>query len=75
MEIRVSDHGSGIDPADAERIFERFARGSETGRRRGFGLGLALVRDVLTRYSGRIEVESTSPSGTTFLITLPSARA
>jgi len=30
---------------------------------------------VLTRYSGRIEVESTSPSGTTFLITLPSARA
>ena len=75
VEIRVSDHGSGIDSADAERIFERFARGSETGRRRGFGLGLALVRDVLTRYSGRIEVESTSPSGTTFLITLPSARA
>lgn len=74
VEIRVSDHGGGIDPADTERIFERFARGSETGRRRGFGLGLALVRDVLTRYSGLIEVESTSPSGTTFLIRLLSAR-
>lgn len=74
VEIRVSDHGSGITPADAERIFERFARGSETGRRRGFGLGLALVRDVLTRYAGRIEVESTSPGGTTFVIALPSPR-
>jgi two-component system OmpR family sensor kinase len=74
VEIRVSDQGSGIDPADAERIFERFARGSETGRRRGFGLGLALVRDVLTRYAGRIEVESTSSGGTTFVIALPSPR-
>ncbi len=74
-EIRVIDTGPGIDAADRDRIFERFARGVETGRRRGFGLGLALVRDVLARYEGRITIERTSNSGTTFLITLPHRQA
>ncbi|WP_457101268.1 sensor histidine kinase [Microbacterium sp. P5_E9] len=73
VQIRVSDHGPGIREADAERIFERFARAGETGRRRGFGLGLALVRDVATRYGGTVAVETTSPQGTTFLLVLPSA--
>lgn len=73
VQIRVSDHGPGIREADAERIFERFARAGETGRRRGFGLGLALVRDVATRYGGTVAVEATSPQGTTFLLVLPSA--
>ena len=73
VQIRVSDHGPGIREADAERIFERFARAGETGRRRGFGLGLALVRDVATRYGGTVAVEATSPQGTTFLLALPSA--
>ena len=73
VEIRVSDQGPGIREADAERIFERFARSDETGRRRGFGLGLALVREVATRYRGTVSVETTSPQGTTFLLVLPSA--
>ncbi|KAA9111142.1 sensor histidine kinase [Microbacterium rhizomatis] len=73
VEIRVSDRGGGIRPEDLERIFERFARSGETGRRRGFGLGLSLVREVATRYHGSIAVEQTSAEGTTFLLTLPSS--
>jgi signal transduction histidine kinase len=74
VEIRVADRGSGISPDDRDRVFERFARGADTGRRRGFGLGLALVRDVANRYDGSVEIETTSPAGTTFLLTLPAQR-
>jgi signal transduction histidine kinase len=70
-EFRVMDRGPGVRPEDRERIFTRFARGPETGRRRGFGLGLALVRDVATRYGGSVGIESTSEAGTTFLLRLP----
>ena len=72
-EIRVSDRGPGVRAEDRERIFTRFARGPETGRRRGFGLGLALVRDMATRYGGSVGIESTSDAGTTFLLRLPLA--
>lgn len=72
-EFRVVDRGPGVRVEDRERIFTRFARGSETGRRRGFGLGLALVRDMATRYGGAVGIENTSESGTTFLLRLPLA--
>lgn len=72
--IRVQDTGSGIGDEDLPRIFERFARGTESGRRRGFGLGLALVREAATRYGGRIEVERSSAAGTVFALRLPLAR-
>ena len=78
--IRVADQGPGIKPANVERIFERFARADEGSagsaprpgtNRRGFGLGLALVRDIATRYGGSVEVEKTSSAGTVFLLQLP----
>lgn len=72
IEIRVRDRGPGIAPTDRERVFERFARGAETGRRRGFGLGLALVRETAARFDGTIAIEATGPGGTTFVLTLPS---
>jgi signal transduction histidine kinase len=72
-QLRVIDHGSGIAPDDAERVFDRFARSGETGSRRGFGLGLALVRDVVVRSGGTVSIEASSPAGTTFLVQLPSA--
>lgn len=71
--IRVTDTGSGITGIDTARVFERFARSSESGRRRGFGLGLSLVRDVAARAGGSVEVEQTSAHGTTFLLRLPLA--
>ncbi|MCC4249922.1 MULTISPECIES: sensor histidine kinase [Microbacterium] len=74
IEVRVADAGSGIPVEDRDRIFERFARGAESGRRRGFGLGLALVREAATRHGGTIAVESTSSRGTVFLLRLPRAQ-
>ncbi|MEN2740309.1 HAMP domain-containing sensor histidine kinase [Microbacterium sp. X-17] len=73
VEVRVADAGSGVSPADVDRIFERFARAGEAGRRRGFGLGLALVRETATRYGGRVAIERTSPAGSVFLLVLPAA--
>lgn len=72
--VRVIDEGAGIDGISADQVFERFARPRESGRPRSFGLGLSLVRDVARRAGGSIEVESSSPAGTTFLLTLPAHR-
>ena len=68
--IRVSDHGTGID-GDPERLFRRFARDDNGTTHQGYGLGLALARDVTERYGGSLEVESTSPCGTTMRLSLP----
>lgn len=73
VELRITDGGSGIAEADRSRVFERFARGGESGRRRGFGLGLALVREAAERAGGSIQIASTSAAGTTFLLRLPRA--
>jgi signal transduction histidine kinase len=56
FEVEVADTGSGIDPADRERIFEPFYRGgSEAARTRpGTGLGLAIARAVVEAHGGRI---------------------
>jgi signal transduction histidine kinase len=71
----VRDSGPGIDAADADRIFERFARGSG-GRRRsdGAGLGLAIVRSVVDAHGGRVVLESQPGEGATFTIVLPGRR-
>ena len=69
--IRVADRGPGIHGIAPDEVFERFARSAESGRRRSFGLGLSLVRDVAERAGGSVAVESTSDAGTTFLLRLP----
>lgn len=73
VNILVSDHGPGIMEADPNRLFERFARVSEGGKRRGFGLGLALVRDIAGRFGGDVYISQTGPGGTTFCLQLPKA--
>jgi two-component system phosphate regulon sensor histidine kinase PhoR len=71
IEIRVSDTGSGIDPADLPRIFERFYVADRARSRRGTGLGLAIVKHVVRAHGGNITVESRLGAGSTFTITLP----
>ncbi|MGT2426683.1 sensor histidine kinase [Amnibacterium kyonggiense] len=72
--VRVRDEGGGIVGIDVEQVFERFAHGPDRGRRRGFGIGLSLVRDLAVRHGGRVVVESTSDTGTTMRLELPTAR-
>ncbi|MGA8115852.1 MAG: HAMP domain-containing sensor histidine kinase [Actinocatenispora sp.] len=68
--LTVTDDGVGLDPAQADRIFERFAHGEHgTGRR--FGLGLALVREVLSGHGGSITADGEPGNGATFTVRLP----
>ena len=69
VELRVRDTGVGFPPADADRIFERFARGSDGDGRR-FGLGLALVREVVTGHGGTIAAAARPGAGATFTLRL-----
>lgn len=72
--VRVRDEGPGVVGIDVDQIFERFAHGATTGQRRGFGIGLSLVRDLAVRHGGRVVVESTGSSGTVMRLELPIAR-
>jgi signal transduction histidine kinase len=75
--IDVSDSGPGISGIAPERVFERFAHGTPTtidpSHRTGFGIGLALVEEIVVLHHGRVWVESTSPEGTTFSLRIPLA--
>jgi two-component system sensor histidine kinase KdpD len=72
--VRVIDHGPGIPAADQERIFEPFYRtNSATDAHPGSGLGLAIAKGFVEANGGRIWVESTPGSGSTFVIELPAA--
>jgi signal transduction histidine kinase len=54
--IAVHDRGPGVPGAEREQIFERFRRGSETGGEGGFGLGLAIAREVARRMDGDVVI-------------------
>jgi two-component system, OmpR family, sensor kinase len=71
--LEVSDNGAGFDPAMADRLFDRFAHGTDRAGRRRFGLGLALVREVVGAHGGRVEAESEHGDGATFRVRLPLA--
>lgn len=75
VEIAVSDRGPGVSPQERELIFERFQRGSATGGRSGFGLGLAIGRELATRMGGSLQLADTRKSGATFALRLPAAIA
>ena len=66
----VADTGKGIPARDTAKIFEP----GYTTKKRGWGMGLALVKRIVTQYhGGRIKVDASSQHGTTFLVTLPPA--
>lgn len=68
--LTIADHGPGIAPADAERVFERFARGEHTVAG-GAGLGLAIVKRVVQAHGGTIDLSNRRQGGLVATLTLP----
>ncbi|HEX3794575.1 MAG TPA: HAMP domain-containing sensor histidine kinase [Acidimicrobiales bacterium] len=74
VEITVDDAGPGISPVERTKVFQRFYRGSASGRRgtgTGSGLGLALVAEHVRLMDGRSWVEESPAGGARFVVALP----
>ncbi|MCI1211991.1 MULTISPECIES: sensor histidine kinase [Bifidobacterium] len=68
--ISIRDHGTGMS-GDPEQWFRRFARDDHGTAHQGYGLGLALARQTVSRYGGTIHVQSSTPQGTVMVVSIP----
>lgn len=73
VSFSVSDTGRGIPPEYTGRIFEKFVELPGDDSERGAGLGLSIVKEIITAHKGEITVDSTEGEGTTFTFFLPAA--
>jgi signal transduction histidine kinase len=73
--LSVCDEGAGVREEERDAIFQRFKRGRDTGGQAGFGLGLAIGRELARRMDGDLVVEPAGAIGATFTLTLPVALA
>jgi signal transduction histidine kinase len=71
VRLWVRDTGPGVPPQEADRIFDRFARGSTTGGVPGSGLGLAIVQAIAQGHGGDVVVERSDGGGARFVMTWP----
>jgi light-regulated signal transduction histidine kinase (bacteriophytochrome) len=69
--IRIVDNGIGIEEEYHQHIFKMFKRLHTRNEFKGSGLGLAITENIIDKFNGTIEVESSSTNGTIFKITLP----
>ena len=72
--IEVADTGTGIEPDELSRVFERFYRGSGALEQEGFGLGLSIAKRMVDVMGGEIGVDSAVGVGSTFWVRLPAAK-
>jgi signal transduction histidine kinase len=73
--LSVCDEGPGVREEERDAIFQRFKRGRDTGGQAGFGLGLAIGRELARRMDGDLVLEPAGAIGATFTLTLPVAHA
>ncbi len=69
--LAVRDHGIGIDPAQHDRVFDRFERAVPIQAYGGMGLGLYIARRIIEAHGGRIRLVSEPGAGSTFTVELP----
>jgi PAS domain S-box-containing protein len=69
--LSVRDHGIGIDPANQDKIFDRFERAVSSRHFSGMGLGLYITREIMQGHHGTINVKSTLNEGSIFTLELP----
>lgn len=69
VNIRVIDHGRGIDNEEKNLVFERFYRGRYEVP--GSGVGLAMVKEIASRHNAKIEIKNTKPKGATIEVAFP----
>jgi signal transduction histidine kinase len=71
--ITIEDHGIGMTAEELNRIYEKFYRADKTGKIPGTGLGMSIVKDIITQHGGAIEIESKPSVGTKVMLYLPIA--
>ena len=73
LEISVTDRGPGLQPEDAQRIFDRFYRADKSRSRAsgGSGLGLPIVQQIVEAHDGCARVETAPGAGCTFILEFP----
>lgn len=71
VQVAVTDTGTGIDAADLPHLFDRFYRASGSAVGRGYGLGLAIAREIIRAHGGEIWATSERGQGSAFVFTLP----
>jgi len=72
VEVIFEDEGPGLDKEEAERIWEWFYRSEGAKGKRGFGIGLAIVKAIVEAHEGRIRVDVGKGTGARFVVELPS---
>ncbi|WP_320172083.1 transporter substrate-binding domain-containing protein [Maridesulfovibrio sp.] len=73
--LRVRDQGVGMHSDDQLRVFEKYYRSSNVGKKRGAGIGLYIVKKIIDLHAGRIRVSSIPGAGTTFTAEFPAAQS
>jgi len=73
LKVSVCDQGIGIRESDIPHLFERFYRATAASERHiaGMGIGLYVVREIVTLHGGEVRVQSTEGEGSCFTVTLP----
>lgn len=74
VEVRVTDEGCGIEASEIDRIFERFYQVDKSrhhSNQMGYGLGLAVAKNIVQKHKGSIKVASQPSKGSTFTVILP----
>jgi signal transduction histidine kinase len=71
IKISIRDNGIGIEAVDMDKIYNPMTRGTNTGKKEGYGLGLTLTKKIIDIHKGRIEIKSKLKQGTEVDIFLP----